>query len=198
MVFAFSPHDGRYLASQDRPSRTVVVWDLDQDACVRPGPGQQHGSWIFSPDGRSDRRFQVDGSLLVYDLKSGQCCSRWSRPAASRSDLAFRPDDGQIAVVYWENQPTCRIRDADTGKQVRAISIPSADTSRGARRRNLRMRRRRPENHYLERRNRRPRSNMNYPDISMQTAAGRAGNALAATAMKDGSGSGTRSWAARS
>ncbi len=124
-VFAFSP-DGRYLASQDRPSRTVVVWDLDGGTlCVRdPGPVSSMAA-RFSPDSRRIAVAHDDGSLLVYDLKSGQCCSRWSGPAAA-SDLAFRPDSGQIAVVYWENQPTCRIRDADTGKQVRAISIPSA------------------------------------------------------------------------
>ena len=107
------------------PSGAVVVWDVDRGAlCVRD-PGPVGGAARFSPDSRRIALAHEDGSLLVYDLKSGQCCRRWRGPAPA-GDLAFRPDGGQIAVVYREDKPTCRILDADTGKQVRAISLPSA------------------------------------------------------------------------
>jgi serine/threonine protein kinase/WD40 repeat protein/tetratricopeptide (TPR) repeat protein len=125
-VFAFSP-DGKYLATNDHPSRAVAVWDVDRGAlCVRdPGPVRTGWAARFSPDSRRIAVAHGDRSILVYDLKTGQCSRRWNGPAPAQ-DLAFRPDGGQIAVVYSESQPTCRILDADTGQQVRAISIPVA------------------------------------------------------------------------
>ena len=99
--------------------------------CLRdPGPVSGRRP-RFSPDSRRVAVAHDDGSLLVYDLKSGQPFKSWHGPAPAQ-DLAFRPDGKQIAVVYRESQPTCRILDADTGQQVRAISHSQApDPSRG-------------------------------------------------------------------
>jgi len=124
-VFALSP-DGKYLATNDYPSRAVVVWDLDGGTLRVRDPGPVSGMAArFSPDNHRIAVAHDDGSLLVYDLKTGQCCRRWSGPAPA-SDLAFRPDSGQIAVVYRESQPTGRILHAATAKEVRKISLPSA------------------------------------------------------------------------
>ena len=155
-LFAFSP-DGKYLATNDYPSRTVEVWDVDRGTlCLRDPVPASGLAARFSPDSRRIAVAHADGSLLVYDLKSGQCCRRWRGPAPA-NDLAFRPDGREIAVVYQESQPTCRILDADTGTQVRAIALPKPDPSRGApTARSWRVARQRLEHHSLERRNRRP------------------------------------------
>jgi len=124
-VFALSP-DGQYLMSGDKPSGAVVVWDVDRGVlCVRDRGPVSGMAARFSPDSRRIAVAHDDGAILVYNLKTGQCSRRW-RGSAPASDLAFRPDGTSIAVVYRESQPTCRILDADTGKQVRAIAIPSA------------------------------------------------------------------------
>ena len=117
--------DGRYLASLDRPSLAVTVWNVDRGTICMRDPGPVSGAAArFSPDGRRIAVAHDDGWLLVYDLKTGQCCRRWKGPAPA-SDLAFRPDGGSIAVVYRTSKPTCRILDADTGKQVCVIPLPS-------------------------------------------------------------------------
>ena len=56
-VFAFSP-DGKYLATNDYPSRAVVVWDVDRrhPPRARPGPGQRHGGPIQSRQPADRRR----------------------------------------------------------------------------------------------------------------------------------------------
>ena len=198
-VFAFSP-DGKYLATNDYPSRAVVVWDLDGGTlCVRdPGPVSGMAA-RFSPDSRRIAVAHDDGSLLVYDLKTGQCCRRWSGPAPA-SDLAFRPDSGQIAVVYRESQPTCRILDADTAKQVRTISLPGTDPSRGA----PTARPWRSEATTRKSLSGTPQqATAGRPWRGLPTAAceppfTRPERCWPATALKDGSGSGTRSWAVRS
>ena len=124
-VFNFSP-DGRCLASRDHPSGAVNVWDVDRKAlCVRD-PGIVAG-WAarFSPDSRRIAIAHDDGSLLVQDLQPGQSPKTWPGPAPAQ-DLAYRPDGKQLAVVYHTSPPTCRILEADTGRNLRSIPLPSA------------------------------------------------------------------------
>jgi eukaryotic-like serine/threonine-protein kinase len=126
-IHALSP-DGRYLATEDWPSRAVAVWDINRAAlCLRdPGPVSDFAAG-FSPASNRIAMAHDDGSLLVYDLISGQCSRRWRGPDSAH-DLAFRPDAREIAVVHGGNQPTCRILDSDTGQHLRTFSLPSAGT----------------------------------------------------------------------
>jgi serine/threonine protein kinase/WD40 repeat protein len=124
-VFTFSP-DGRHLASRDPPSGAVDVWDVDARAlCLRdPGPVSASAAH-FSPDSRRVAMAHEDGSLLVYDLASCKRYKSWHGPAPAQ-DLGYRPDGKQIAVVYSDNPPTCRIFDADTGRQDHVIALESS------------------------------------------------------------------------
>ena len=123
-VFVFSP-DGRYLASRDYPSGAVAVWDVDRKALCVSDPGPVTGfAARFSPDSRRIAIGHDDGSLLVQDLQSSQSRTTWRGPAPAQ-DLAYRPDGKQLAVVYQTTPPTCRILEADTGRNLRSIPLPS-------------------------------------------------------------------------
>ena len=105
-----------------------MVWDVDRGALCLRDPGPLSGwSAPFGPDSLRIAVAHGDGSLLVYDLKTGQRSRRWQGPAPAQ-DLAFRPDGKEIAVIHRESQPTCSILDADTGKQLRTISLPGMGT----------------------------------------------------------------------
>ena len=121
-VFVFSPN-GQYLASKDRPSGALAVWDVDRSAlCLRdPGPVS---AWAarFSPDSRRIALGHEDGSLRIYEVKSGQPSKIWHGPGLVE-DLAFRPDGKQLAVDTWGSPGTCRILDVDTGQLLRVIAL---------------------------------------------------------------------------
>jgi WD40 repeat protein len=122
-VFHFSP-DGRYLATDHRPSGALTVWDVERSAVALndSGPvGRQNSS--FSPD---SQRFVLarQGRLLDYDLATGRL--NWTRPGPANR-LAFRPDGAQIAVPEEDSSPpTCRILDAESGRIVRTFPLRTA------------------------------------------------------------------------
>ena len=67
----------------------------------------------------------MKGKLLVYDLATGQVIRSWGGAAPGGSPV-FRPDGARIAVFYGDRKShTCRILDADTGRLVRSIPLPS-------------------------------------------------------------------------
>ncbi len=124
-VFSFSP-DGRYLATTDYPGG-LTVWDVDRHAVAvgDPGPVSHGHSTRFSPDSRLLALAHDAGELLVYDLASGlEPASLVSGPGPA-NDLAFRGDGAQIALPYEDKTPTCRIRETETGRLVRPISLPT-------------------------------------------------------------------------
>jgi serine/threonine protein kinase/WD40 repeat protein len=119
-VFGFSP-DGRYLASMDKPTGAVKVWDIDKSAlCLRDHGSVSGEAARFSPDSRRIAMAHHDGSLLVYDLRLGQSVKRWKGPAAAQN-LAYRGDGKQIAVVYYSKPPSCHVLDAETGQRLREM-----------------------------------------------------------------------------
>jgi WD40 repeat protein len=65
-----------------------------------------------------------DGALVIYDLAFGKQCKSWHGPGPAQ-DLGYRPDGKEIAVVYKDNPPTCRILDAETVQQLRVIALDS-------------------------------------------------------------------------
>ena len=86
------------------------------------------GGRQFSPDSRRIALAHTDGELLVYDLATGRQIARWRMPNSGH--LAFRPDGAQIAVLHNEpGNSTCRILEAETGRLVRSIPLPSRPES---------------------------------------------------------------------
>ncbi len=199
-VFGFSP-DGRYLATTDPPGYALTVWDIEQRTVCLNDPGPVTGySARFSPDSRRIALAHVDGELLVYDLATGQSIRRWRGPGPAQ-DLAFRPDGAQIAVIYHEKRPDCQIIEAESGKLVRSIPLPSRRTWC-----RLEPRRHHPgdavqrsQDLSLGRRHRHPEGDprrLYQPRLACGLPPRR--NACwPATAGKGGCGSGTRSWAGR-
>jgi WD40 repeat protein/tRNA A-37 threonylcarbamoyl transferase component Bud32 len=122
-VFGFSP-DGRYLATTHYPGFALTVWDIDRGTVAVSDPGSVQRA-TFSPDSRRIACGHHDGELLIHDLATGQTSRRWPEPA-TLDFLAFRPYGAQIAVVDNERKnPTCRIRDSETGRLVRSIPLPT-------------------------------------------------------------------------
>jgi serine/threonine protein kinase/WD40 repeat protein len=125
-VFCFSP-DGRYLAATHDPNHGLTVWDIDRRVTALDGPGAV--DWqaaVFSPDSRRIA-VQAGGKILVYDLKTGQPANGWSGPVTSASST-FRPDGTEIAVAPGHvKNGACRILDAETGRTLRTISLPTID-----------------------------------------------------------------------
>jgi eukaryotic-like serine/threonine-protein kinase len=122
-VFEFSP-DGRYLATTHFPGYALTVWDIDRGTVAVSDPGSVIRA-TFSPDSRRVACGHRDGEVLIHDLATGQPRRRW--PELALVDfLAYRADGAQIAVVDHEmKNPTCRIRDSETGRLVRSIPLPA-------------------------------------------------------------------------
>jgi serine/threonine protein kinase/WD40 repeat protein/Flp pilus assembly protein TadD len=122
-VFAFSP-DGRYLASEDRPSRALSIWQVDRKALCLRDPGPVSGiAASFSPDSQHIAVARIDRSLVIYSLKTGKPIKTWHGLAPGYA-LAYRPDGKRIAVVYRARPAACQILDASTGRLLRAIASP--------------------------------------------------------------------------
>jgi eukaryotic-like serine/threonine-protein kinase len=123
-VFGFSP-DGRYLAATHFPGFALTVWDVEHGTVRVNDPGPVTGYCAkFSPDSRHLVLAHVDGEILTYELTTGRSLWRWHGPGRA-SDLAFRPDGTQIAVIYNETRPSCQIITERQGKLIRSIPLPT-------------------------------------------------------------------------
>jgi serine/threonine protein kinase/WD40 repeat protein len=123
-VFGFSP-DSRYLATTHFPGFALTVWDIDRGTVGVSDPGSVTRA-TFSPDSQRLACGHRNGDVIVYDLATGHTASRWREPAFV-DIVAYRPDGAQIAVVAVEPKKlTCRILEAETGRLVRSIPLPSA------------------------------------------------------------------------
>ena len=127
-VFSFSPN-GRYLATTHSPGFGLTVWDVDRPAVAIEGFRAASGGKPVQPGQPPDRPGPGGGGP---GLRPGD---RSAQPAVwpgRASDLAFRPDGAQIAVIDNETRsPTCRILEGETGQLVQTFSLR---TPRGLRR----------------------------------------------------------------
>jgi eukaryotic-like serine/threonine-protein kinase len=125
-VFSLSP-DGRYLAATDGPDQGLTVWDIDRRVIALKTRGLvPYSGVVFTPD---CRRIAVEreGKVLVYDLASGQPLRGWRSPQKCVSPV-FRPDGTEVAVLEGDEKGVaCRILDAETGRALRAIPLPTAE-----------------------------------------------------------------------
>ena len=127
-IMRFSP-DGRFLAARYHPtnggSRFFRLWDLSSGETIRKGPIRLKGlAWDFSPDSRQLAISQHDGSLVLYEIATGQevKLARVSRVY----DIAFDPAGRRLGLSTWE-AGSIQVRDAATGalldelKQLRQV-----------------------------------------------------------------------------
>jgi WD40 repeat protein len=128
---AFTP-DGRRLASlsQDRGlgwagDNTVGVWDVDPQASLPVLRG--HSSYVYpvaySPDGQWIASGSWDGTIRLWDARTGEVCGRPLRPRSIVRALAFSPDSSWL-VSGCDGQNQMTIWDVATGRVLRAIAGP--------------------------------------------------------------------------
>lgn len=86
-------------------------------ACTYSGGGPESGFIIFSPDGES-LLVNAEGQTALLDAATGACRSRFDDADGAIRSAAFNPDGSTLATAEKEQVV---IRDAVTGKQVRAL-----------------------------------------------------------------------------
>jgi serine/threonine protein kinase/WD40 repeat protein len=123
-LFCFSP-DGRYLAMTN--DGALVVRDVDRRKVSVTD--QTLLSWghaaKFDPASRIIYVGHGDKNLLIYDLTTGQMSQQWTLEEPP-SGLMLSHDGTEIAVVSNDKvKSTCRIFEADSGRLVRTIPLPS-------------------------------------------------------------------------
>ncbi|HEX4070202.1 MAG TPA: WD40 repeat domain-containing protein, partial [Planctomycetaceae bacterium] len=123
LLFSFSP-DGRYLATTHYPGYGLTVWDIDRREIAVNDRGSSYSLTArFSPDSQRIAVARGDGEFLMYNLSAGRPVQTWSIPP-NASDLAFRADGRQIAIIHsGTRESSCRIIDANSGEPVRTIAL---------------------------------------------------------------------------
>ncbi|MDE0299502.1 MAG: cohesin domain-containing protein [Candidatus Poribacteria bacterium] len=95
----FSP-DGALLASVS--SRQVQIWDADTGAKKRTLTGHTHtvNSVAFSPDGNALVTGSKDGTMRVWNVRTGDCL-RTIKGGYDAHSLAISPDGKTLAVGFF-------------------------------------------------------------------------------------------------
>jgi WD40 repeat protein len=138
-VVALSP-DGKTLAGADRDG-TLPLWDIATGQVARrlpghPAPlgdkpgsgGREANALLWGPDGTRLATVRAgDGSLIVWDPKTGTAVTSWQFGGGGLSWLqndaipaAWSRDARYLAVRAGAPQRKIRVLDAATGKEVRS------------------------------------------------------------------------------
>ena len=120
VALAFSP-DGNVLASGS--FREIRLWNLTARIASRATVLQGHRDMVttlaFSPDGKTLASTSFYGTILVWDVQTGQLRHRLSAHTDSILTLAFSPDSEILASGgYWnpDAESTIRIWNPHTGQ----------------------------------------------------------------------------------
>ncbi len=122
---AFSP-DGKTLASGS--FREIRLWDLSIEQPVRTAVLSGHRDMVttlaFSPDSKILASTSFYGTVLLWDLETGQRRHSLAAHTDAITALAFSPDGQTLASGgYWspDTDSTIRIWDIHTGQLLRTF-----------------------------------------------------------------------------
>ena len=126
VALAFSP-DGNVLASGSFSE--IRLWDLTVEMAPRATVLQGHRDMVttlaFSPDSKTLASTSFYGTILLWDVQTGQLRSRLSTHTDSILTLAFSPDSEILASGgYWspDAESTIHIWDPHTAELLAAFA----------------------------------------------------------------------------
>jgi RNA polymerase sigma factor (sigma-70 family) len=129
--------DGKSLTSRGADG-VVRRWEAATGKEIgRAAPSEEAFGGVLSPDGRRRASFAEDGTLKVRDAATGRelCAIKSAAPGAPPGAIkiniagpgmlqfSFSPDGNTLAVTGFQD-PTVRLYDVTTGKEVRALGAP--------------------------------------------------------------------------
>jgi WD40 repeat protein/DNA-binding SARP family transcriptional activator len=108
----FSP-DGRLVAGEGWDD--VFVWSVDDAEIVARMQEQQVTALAFSPDGQRLATGSLEGSLKLWEARTGRQLESLTGNLGQILDLAFSPDGASLATSSSDG--TLRLWDVRTGRQ---------------------------------------------------------------------------------
>ena len=125
VALAFSP-DGNILAGGS--FREIHLWDLGTGRPIHASAFHGHRDMVttlvFSPDSQVLASTSFDGTVLLWDVETGQLRHNLSAHTDSITALAFSPDNQTLASGgYWspDAETTIRIWDIHTGQLLTTV-----------------------------------------------------------------------------
>ncbi|MBD2535023.1 trypsin-like peptidase domain-containing protein [Nostoc flagelliforme FACHB-838] len=124
---AFSP-DGKTLASGSS-NKTIKIWNVatgqeittlkdkeDSDTVMSVLQGNSVVSVAFSPDGKTLASGSLDGTIKIWNVRTGQEITTLQGHSSSVRSVAFSPDGKTLASGDWRR--TIKIWNVGTGQEI--------------------------------------------------------------------------------
>jgi WD40 repeat protein len=123
-VLAVSP-DGRRSAAVCAGENALRRFDLEagRELPLPEGHTNRVEQVAFLHDGSALLSASMDGTVRVWDLKTGREIRRW-RPEHRSLNVLSVSADGKFAATAGYNDPTVRIWDVASGQELRSFRVP--------------------------------------------------------------------------